>query len=182
MVLLPAKIPHSSISSNKHDNPLVVVCALQQVQWDGVERRVCATRRVSLVLMTPVNRCPTTFLSTIEFRGLQPTSCQRQPSWLVTVSFHARSLPLEARCFAEGDKSLRYRSRTETQGEAAHGTARSHVNCSTDAQGIGATNNVAVQWYIPNSSISCLCSSCACGLQHNNMTYHSCFHNVVQKN
>ena len=58
------------------------------------QRHVCATRRVSLVPMTLVSQRRAT-----------------APSWLAIACFTARALPLRARCFAEGDRSLRHRSR-----------------------------------------------------------------------
>ena len=107
------RIPHSSISSNKHDNLLVVVCSLQQ---DAVgRRRETRLRHSEGVSHDPCQQVPNNIL---EYHRVQrtPANVRATAAKLARHSvLQARSLPLEARCLAEGDKSLRYRSSRNTR-------------------------------------------------------------------
>ena len=74
------------------------------------QRNVCATQRVSLVLMNPVNKSPTISLETIEKHRAPTNIVLPQASWFIVPFLRTRSLPLER---AAG------RSRGNTRREAA---------------------------------------------------------------
>ena len=99
---------------------------LQQVLQDGVDVRL------SLVPMKLVSRSPSTLLKTVEIRGLQPTSRHGSQAG-------SSQLPLEARCFEEGDRSLRDHSRRIKRRGCTWLRRFPHELFNT-------TNKVAVHW------------------------------------
>ena len=138
----------------------------RHIMCSGTARQlVFDTRSLCLVLMTSPQlhfRWPTT--------SAGPSRGRLVASALVIVFLCVRPKPLEACRFAEekasrfgialvnaaGDERARgtHCNQFEQHGTVAHGTARFHVNFSTDARGIGASNDVAVHGY-SKSRVSC---------------------------
>ena len=118
-------------------SPSSPLLSSQQVQWDGVDAR--------LRHQEGVPRTHGTRQHEPEIRGFQPTSCHGHagsPKRPPQLGLCPRKLALSRK--ATGRFGI---APAETRGEAAHGTAGSHVNLSTHARGICATNTLAIHCF-----------------------------------